>query len=681
MQAFLAGNNAAAFQISQLISAALPKTGDAYNAHGIFLQQLTRYEDALKCFIQAITLTPDNADFHNNSGNVLSVLKRYDDALMEYARAIAIRPTFAEAFNNQANTFHELRRYEAALASCNRAIALKPDYPEAHNNRGLALKGLKQYDEALKCFDKAVAIAPNYAAAYNNRGTALAEMTRHEDALASYGRAIALKPAFAEAFYNRGSVFCELKQYEKALADYLKAMALAPEIPFVLGTVVSTAMKLCKWQGMNSLFPELAQRIDAGALSSLPLALLAVTSSAALQQQCAALYVKATCRASDGRWNGEIHTHPKTRIAYVSADFREHALARLMAGVFENHDKTRFEVYGIALAPEDASPTAQRVKASFDHFVDVSRKSDKEVAQTLRDLEVDIAVDLMGFTLCSRPNLFAERVAPVQINYLGYPATMGTNAIDYIIGDGFVIPPESRRFYSEKVIYLPDCFQANDDKRVTSKDEPIREAYGLPEDAFVFCCFNNSYKVNPDIFDVWMRLLKKVPGSVLWMLGSEAVEHNLRTEALNRGVEAARLVFAPRANYEEYLTRLKCADLYLDTLPFNGGATASDVLWAGVPLLTCVGEAFAARMAGSLLTAVELPELITEDLAAYEALACELATNSKKLVGMRNRLTDKRSTGRLFDTVAFTRHLESGYDNVLERARKGMPPDDIHVQG
>ena len=352
-----------------------------------------------------------------------------------------------------------------------------------------------------------------------------------------------------------------------------------------------------------------------------------------------------------------------------------------MAGLFEKHDRERFETIAMSFLPEDPSATGQRVKAAFSRFVDVSRASDREVAGLMRELEVDIAVDLMGFTADNRTAIFAHRAAPIQVNYLGFPATMGADYIDYIIADRFVIPEDKRAYCSEQVVYLPESFQANDDQRKIGETIPTRLEAGLPETGFVFCSFNNSYKINPAIFDVWMRLLKTVAGSVLWLVAdSLSVQNNLRREAGKRDVEASQLIFAPRLPYADHLARFRLADLFLDTLPFNAAATASDALWAGVPVLTCAGEAFASRIAGSLLNAVGLPDLITYSMEDYEALALKLATTPAMLSELRARLARNRTTHPLFDTDRFRRHIEAAYITMWERVQRGEPPVSFAVQ-
>ncbi|MDX1377177.1 MAG: hypothetical protein R3357_16545, partial [Burkholderiales bacterium] len=371
----------------------------------------------------------------------------------------------------------------------------------------------------------------------------------------------------------------------------------------------------------------------------------------------------------------------RIRLAYVSADFYDHAMAVLMAGVFEHHDRDRFEVTALSLGAGREGAMRTRLLRSFERFVDAGGKSDRQVAGLMADAQIDIAVDLMGYTQNARSAIFAQRPAPVQVNYLGYPGTLGADFIDYVIADAFVVPHGAEAHYAEKVVRLPDCFQANDAKREVSDATPARSALGLPEDAFVFCCFNSDYKLNPALFDVWMRVLRRSPGSVLWLLGeSDTAIANLRREAQQRGVEATRLVFAGRTRAPEYLARYRVADLFLDTLPFNGGATASDALWAGLPLLSCAGEAFAARMSGSLLHALGLPELVTRSLDDYEALAVSLAAERTRMQELKDRLARNRLRAPLFDTARFTRTLEAAYEAMWAIRQSGEPPRHIALR-
>jgi predicted O-linked N-acetylglucosamine transferase (SPINDLY family) len=654
----------------------------SYNFRALTFQEMKRYAEALADYDKLIALKPDYMNVYYSRGLLLQEMKRYAEAFFSYDKAIAATPDNALAYNNRGTVLRELKQYADALASYDKAITLRPDYADAYNNRGDTLRELKRYDEALVNIVKAIEITSNNPIFYYNHGLVLQEMKRYTEALASYDKSAALNPNDADVYDNRGIILLELKRYEEALLSFGRAIVLNPEKPYLEGVVLHTKIHLCDWQGNDAAWSVLEKKMEAGKLAMLPFHVLSISSSIAQQRKCAELFVKDKGPPQNfGLWNGEKYAHDKIRVAYVSADFREHPLSFLMAGVFEKHDRNRFEVYGIALKPEDQSETSRRVKAAFDQFIDVSQKDDKEVAHLLHDMEIDIAVDVMGFTLGARPSIFAYRPVPVQVNYLGYPATMAAPYIDYIIADNFIIPPEHRAQYSEKVIYMPDCFQANDDKRFVSGETPSRAQYGLPEKGFVFCSFNNSYKITPAFFDIWMRLLKAVPDSVLWLLGgNNIIQRNLSAEAGKRGIDPSRLIFAKTMKYSEHLTRLQCADLFLDTLPFNAGTTASDALWAGLPLLTCAGEAFASRMAGSLLSAMELPELIAKDLSDYEARALELATEPQKLAALKAKVAQNRGTSPLFDTALFTKHLEDAYTVLRDRTNAGLEPDDIHVK-
>jgi predicted O-linked N-acetylglucosamine transferase (SPINDLY family) len=408
---------------------------------------------------------------------------------------------------------------------------------------------------------------------------------------------------------------------------------------------------------------------------------LTIPSSSAEQLQCAKLWIKNKFpRCDPPVWQGERYDHKRIRIAYLSADFYQHATAFLMAGMFECHDKSRFDLTAISFGPNDNSAMRQRLQASFDRFMDCDRYDDHQIADLVRSLEIDLLVDLKGFTTDSRTGICARRPAPIQVNYLGYPGTMGAEYMDYIIADRVVIPEHQRGCYSEKIAYVPNSYQVNDTKRAIADTALTRAQAGLPDGMFVFCSFNNNYKITPAVFDCWMRMLQQVEGSVLWLLEDNArAADNLRKEAVARGVNAERLIFAKRLPLAEHLARHRLADLFLDTLPCNAHTTASDALWAGLPVLTCRGETFAGRVAASLLHAIALPELIATTLAAYEQMAIDLARHPEKLTAIKRRLAENRLTTPLFDTELFTQHIEAGYTAMYERYQAGLPPDHIYI--
>jgi predicted O-linked N-acetylglucosamine transferase (SPINDLY family) len=648
---------------------------------GVISGQTGRSEEGVELIKRAIGLNPKVAEAHNNLGNALRDLKRHEEALASYDQAIVLKQDYANAHNNRGNVLRDLKRPEEAQASYDRAIALKPAVAEAHNNRGNALMDLKRPAEALASYDEAIALKPDYAEAHSNRGAALRDLKRPAEALASYDRAIALKPDYANAHNNRGNVLRDLKRPAEALASYDKALALTPDSVGAEGMRVHTKMHICDWINFDSECAHLISSVKHRTANTIPFAFLGISSSSDDQLQCAKLWVTEKCPPSQKPiWRGEHYRHDRIRVAYVSADFHQSATSYLMAGMFEYHDKSRFEVTGISIGSEDSDEMRQRLLRSFDHFIDAKALSDAEVASRIRETEIDILIDLKGFTQDAQTNVFAQRPAPIQVNYLGYPGTMGASYIDYIIADQTVIPDESRKFYSEKIVVLPNTYQVNDRTRIVSDKAFNRSAAGLPSQGVVFCCFNNTYKITPYVFDRWMRLLRQVGGSVLWLLEDNAsAASNLRKEAVARSVRPERLVFAERIQLPEHLARHKLADLFLDTLPVNAHTTASDALWAGLPVLTQIGETFAGRVAASLLNAIGLPELITSTPQAYEALAIELATNPEKLAAIKRKLANNRLTTPLFDTQTFTRHIEAAYTIMHERYQANLPPDHIYV--
>jgi protein O-GlcNAc transferase len=653
---------------------------EALNNRGNVLQELKRLGEALASYDQAISLRPDYAGALSNRGNVLRELKRLDEALASHDRALMLRPDYADALYNRGNVLQELRRLDEALVSYDRALTLRPDYAEALYNRANALRELNRLDEALASYDRALTLRPNYADALCNRGNALRELNRLDEALASYDKAIALKPDYAEAYSNRGIALTYLKRPADALASYDKAFALKHDLAEVEGLRLHTKMHLCDWSNFDNECTHLISSVRSGKGSTPPFQFLSIASTSADQLRCAKLYIANKYLPSEKPiWQGERYNHDRIRVAYLSADFRKHPGAYRMAGLFEQHDRSRFEVIGISFGVDDRSEIRKRVAAAFDEFYDVRGKSDQQVAKLLHDLQVDIAIDRNGYTTDSRPGIIAHRPAPIQISYLGYPATMGTPFIDYIIADKVVAPLEDQRFYTEKIVHLPNSYQVNDRKYKIAESAPSRQENGLPQ-GFVFCCFNNNYKITPRVFECWTRILKQVEDSVLWLLeGNATAASNLRKEAVARGINSDRLIFAKRMPSPEHLARHRLADLFLDTLPYNAHATATDALWAGLPVLTCLGETFAGRVAASLLTAIRLPELITTTLEDYEHLAIELATHPEKMAIIKSKLAENRFTTPLFDTKLFTNHIEAAYTAMYERHKAGLAPDHIII--
>jgi protein O-GlcNAc transferase len=661
---------------------AQPAQFDAQHFLGILRHQQGRGEEALALIGGALRARPDSAQALSNQGLVLYELRRYGDALASFDKALALRPELVEARNNRGNALQRLKRYDEALASFDEVLRARPDFVEAHNNRGNALQGLKRHAEALTSYDRALKLRPSYAEAHYNRGSALKELGRGADALASFERALVLMPKHVEALFARGDVLHELKRYVEAIASYEQAILLAPDHPYAFSGLAESALALCDWARTEKLAAELTQRVAEGKGIVNPFTLIRLSDDAALHRRCAEAFIAdKTGGVRPALWDGRRWTHDKLRIAYLSADFHSHATAFLMAELLERHDRARFEVHGVSFGRDDGSDMRRRVVAAFDRFHEVRAQSDLAVARLLNDLEIDIAVDLKGYTQDSRPEILSYRPAPIQVSYLGYPGTMGADFIDYILADPIVLPFDRQPFYAEKIVQLPDCYQVNDRQRVIAATTPTRADAGLPDDGFVFCCYNNNYKITAPVFDIWMRLLQAVPGSALWLLSENSgAEVNLRREAQARGVDPGRLVFAGRLKVDQHLARHRLADLFLDTLPYNAHTTASDALWAGLPVLTCQGEAFAARVASSLLAAVGVPELVTRNHADYEALALSLAYDAPRLAALRERLARNRDMFPLFDTDRFRRHIEAAYLHMWDIRRRGEAPQGFAVE-
>jgi predicted O-linked N-acetylglucosamine transferase (SPINDLY family) len=657
-----------------------PGQPQALTLLGIIAAQTGDFERAVALFGQILQLDPRSVAAHNNRGHALLALRQPAAALASYDEAIAIQPDQAPAHWGRGKALFELQRYEDAVASQDQAIALRPDYGAAHFERGRALAELMRYEAAVASLDEAVARGFGHPDAWIVRGSALYSLQRFEAALQSYDRAIALAPNDAPAYYNRGNTLSMLERPEGAIASYDRAIALDPNIPSWYGARLHARMQVADWRDLTHELARLRAAIERGEPASNPFAVLALCDSPPLQRQAARNWVRANW-PPDGALSAlpARSRHDRIRVGYFSADFRGHATAVLTAALFETHDRTKLELTAFSFGPDAPDEMRARIAAAFDRFLDVHRSSDPEIARLARSLEIDIAVDLSGFTRGSRPRIFALRAAPIQLSYLGYLGTLSAEYMDYLIADEAIIPAAQRPHYAEKIVYLPS-YQVNDSKRCIAPSFS-REALGLPPQAFVFCCFNSTYKITPQIFDCWMRILTQVPGSVLHLLGGgAALERNLRREAQARAVAAERVVFGARLPAPEYLARYRSADLFLDTLPYNAGTTASDALWAGLPVLTCSGEAFASRIGASLLHAVGLPQLITARRDEYEGMAIELARAPRRLADIRMKLASNLRTAPLFDTAASARHLEAAYASMYERHLAGFAPADIRLE-
>ncbi len=608
---------------------------------------------------------------------------QFDAAHADIERALSLAPAYAEAHVNQGVLRTQLKRYEDAIASFNRALTLDPSATNAWLALGQVLFELKRHHEAGLAFDKALSLGPDQTPAWLGKAAVLLAVNRPGEALGAYDRALALDPNSAVAWRGRGYALTSLGRHEHAAQAYDKAQLLEPNLPGLSGSRLQARLQCCDWGEFDADRSRLIQAIEDDKEPVLPFDCLAVPASLEVRLKCSRSWV-AHNFPSGGEpvRRGERYTHDKIRVGYVSADFRQHPVTYLTAGIFERHDRSRFEILGISIGPNDHSEIRARVERSFDRFTDCATLTDEQVAARVRAEEIDILVDLNGFTQHARTGIFHRRPASVQVNYLGFPGTMGAQFMDYIVADPVLIPPLHQHGYAEKVAYLPHSYMPHDGaSRLVSERAFARAEFGLPDRGFVFCCFNAAYKFNPDLFRSWMRVLAAVEGSVMWLSQANATAiGNLRKQASAAGIDASRLVFTQRlSSSADHLARHRLADLFLDSWPYSAHTTASDALWMGLPVLTRIGETFAGRVAASLLNAVGLPELITESREQFESLAIDLATQPPRLAAIKDRLARNRSSSALFDTTLYTRQLENLYAQMYDRLQQGMSPEHIHV--
>lgn len=627
---------------------------------------------------QALILDARHVEALRLRGIVLRRLGRIEDALVSYAAMLAVAPRHPDGHLNRANAFNDLQKWPDALEAADQALAINPDFAGAANARGVALLGLGRVVEAAESFEAAIRLQPAYGDALVNLGNATLTRGRARDALALYDRAIAANPKLVAAWNGRGNALSAQESWPEASQAYDRAFEIQPGYPGLLGQRLHARMKLCDWRDYDVTRSSVLRGVREGRLASTPFALLSLSERPEDERACAETYVRqflgGVRAVAPAPTPGE-----RIRIGYYSADFHDHATAHLMAEVFELHDRAAFEVTAFSFGAKGANDAMRRrLVLAFERFFDVAALDDQGIVEMSRGLGIDIAVDLKGFTQDARAGIFLRRAAPVQASYLGYPGTMGAEFMDYLIADPIVIPAEARDAYAEKIAYLPGTYQPNDRQRDQPAPSTTRAAHGLPAEGFVFGCFNSSYKVTPDVFAIWMRLLRQVEGSVLWLFrDNPTAGENLRTAATAHGVEPARIVLADPRPKAAHLERVRHLDLFLDTAPYNAHTTGSDALWMGTPMVTRLGETFAARVGASLLAAVDLPDLTTRSWAEYEALALALARDPARMAAIRRRLAEGQLQKRLFDAPRLTRDLEALYRAMHARRLAGAAPDHL----
>jgi len=692
-----------------------PNYSEAYNNLGITLQELGEPEQALENFEKAFSLKPEKVEIinviisilnevndpkisvdyyqkiiknspelylaHFNLGTVYQDMGRIDDAISSYEQTIKLQPEFSEAFLNLGIIFQETGKLDEALKNLERANEIDPDNPVILNNLGITLEELDRKEDAIIHFEKAIEIYPSDPATYYNLGITL-RGSNNDYAIKNFEKAIQINPKNGEFYSQLGGLHFQAKHHNKALLNLDKAYSINPDIDFLIGNRLYTRMQLALWDDFQEQVNILSNKINNNDNAITPFSLMALIDDPQTQYNATKKYANFNFPQNVTSLPIKPYlNHKKIRIGYFSADFHNHPTMHLMAELFELHDKEKFEIIAFSFGPNQKDQWRERVLQSFDEFIDVRMKSDSEISSLSREMEIDIAVNLGGYTQDSRTGVFANLAAPIQVNFLGFPGTMGADYIDYIIADHIVIPTENESYFSEKIVYMPETYQINMSKRDVSNKPLSRSDLGLPEASFIFSCFNNIHKITPPTFECWMRILKSVDGSVLWLYANnQNVITNILNSASRLGVDKSRIIFAQHVPVEEHLNRIGMADLFLDTLPYNAHTTASEALRMGVPVITLIGNSFASRVAASIVTAVDMPELITQTQDEYESLAIELAKNQQKFNNIKQKLIENLSTCSLLNSQSFTKNLELAYEQMNAWAVSNQKPENIIVK-
>ena len=622
--------------------------------------------DAKKLYLELIKIDGDNFLFQNLLGTTLLQLKKYDEAIKHFDISIKLNPNFAASFGNKGIAHAEKGQYQEAINNYDKAINLKEKNFDAYLNKGIALKNIYKYNDALKHYDFCIKVNPRNPRIYINLGNLFLKQKNFKEALKFYDRAISLRDEFAEAYYNRGETNQQIRNYKQAIKDYAKALKINNNLDYIQGKFLHAKMHINDWENFDEQIENLKAGIKNNKKIILPFPLLALIDDPKMHKDVAEKHSKETFPFF---LNDEIirpKLKDKINVGYFSADFINHATLHLMSDVFKNHNKSEFKISGFNYGLKKDKMT-HKVSKYFNNFFDCKNLSDEEIANLSQKNNIHIAVDLKGYTLDSRTGIFHNNPAPIKINYLGYPGTMGAKCYNYIIADKIVLPQKEIKNFTEEILYLPNCYQSNQLKIDISQKNLTKEEIGLPEKNFVFGCLNNGYKITPLIFNSWMNILKKSEKSILWLLEvNDEGKKNLAKESSKRGVDPNRIIFAKKLPVEDHLERIKFIDLFLDTFPYNAHTTASEVIRMGVPIVTLKGSTFASRVSSSILKNVGLEELIVNNIDDYTSLAIKIAKDKKKLWDLKNHLAIKNNTKKLFDSKKFTENLEEIYKNIIK---------------
>ena len=605
--------------------------------------------------------------------------KEYDKAKKVCEDILDIQPDDLNATNLLAILSFQNKDFIKSIKFFEKAIEINPDISETYNNLGNVYYEFKQFNKAIENYNKALKIKPNFALSYYNRAKALQEINQKQEAISDYDKAISINNNFSAAYKNLGNLYMELKILDKSIHNHVQALKINPNMSYLNGTIIQSKCGLSEWTNFKEDKLFLKNNILSGKKTTSPFPTILIYNSPSLQKKAIEIFVKNEFEKPKNIKLEKIK-NKKIKIGYYSSDFHNHATMYLMANLFELHDKNKFETYAYSFGPDDGSKIRKRVIKTFDKFFDVKSKTTKEIVQHSRELNLDIAVDLKGFTNNNRFDLFIERCAPIQISYLGFPGTTSSDCIDYLIADKIVIPEENKNYYSENIIYLPNSYQVNDGNPNLSKKIFSKKDFNLPENKFIFCCFNHNFKILPDMFEIWMRILKKVKNSVIWLLiDNEIAQNNLKKILVSNDIDPNRMIFAGRIPHSEHIIRLGLADLFLDTFPCNAHTTASDSLRSSLPIITIQGNSFASRVASSLLTSVGLEELITKSEKEYEELAIKIAENRNFYQEIKDKLKNNIINMPLFNSKLYTKKLEAAYIEVYKNYNENTKPETIQI--
>ena len=669
------GNLQEAKKIYESILEETPNDFNCLHHLGLIAKNNKEYLSASKLISQAIALNPNNAAAHYNLGNVLKELNKINEAITSYDKAINIKPDH-ELYFLKGMALYELKKFDGALISYNESIKLKPDAISAYCNRGQILVELSKIKDGIADYDKAIQINPNFINARYNKGLALKLLGMNRESIKEFQEIIKIKPSHLKSMYEIALAYRALKQFNLVLNYCEQILEIDPHHNQSILLSIKIRKLTCDWTCYEKDMSYALKKINNNEESVGPFTSFAFFNDLSILKKTSGAYAHKYNPNNLANKILPYKNHKKIRIAYFSPDFCGHPVSDLMVECIESHDKSKFEIYGFSLVDWPDDPVNKRLKKVFTKFINVAGESTENIVTLAMEMEIDITIDLAIYTGKNRPDIFAMRTAPIQINYLGFPGTSGADYFDYIIADQVIIPKDYQQFYSEKIFYL-DRWHPIDTKKISVKNAYDRQYFNLPVNRFIFCCICKNYKFNPIIFNSWMKILSKVDGSMLYLRAdSDCAKENLKKGAIAQNINPNRLIFGERLDYPMYIEILNLMDLSLDTYPFNGISSSCDSLWSGLPIVTLMGESFTSRASSSLLNSVKLNSLVTNSIDDYEKLAIDLGNNPIKLKKLREKIVNK-SLLDLYNMNKFTKQIENGYQKIYNRSQSNLPPAHI----